>query len=247
MRVLRFSWRMALALLWLFSALLVVLLIFPCSSLRQRRWLTRLWSRTLLRLCGVSVRVQGQAYAHGPVLWVANHVSWLDIFVLNSVRSAVFIAKSDIRRWPVIGWLVAGSGTIFIERGHRHAIRSVGHQMQARFGRTDVVGLFPEGKTSSGLQVGHFYSSLFDVALRTGVDIQPVAFRFFQHGQRSDAVSFVGEQTLLQNMWCLLSTTGIAIDVVFFAVLPNEQCQALGRSGTAELARRKIQHAVQIC
>lgn len=247
MRPLRFIWRMALALLWLLSALLVVVLIFPWVSLPRRRWLTRLWSRVLLRLCGVTVSIQGQAQAHGPVLWVANHVSWLDIFVLNSVRSAVFIAKSEIRRWPVIGWLVAGSGTIFIERGHRHAIRSVGHQMQARFGRADVVGLFPEGKTSSGLQVDHFYSSLFDVALRTGVDIQPVAFRFFQHGQRSDAVSFVGEQTLLHNMWCLLSTTGIAIDIVFFTVLPNEQCRALGRSGTAELARRKIQHAVQIC
>ncbi|NYT66616.1 1-acyl-sn-glycerol-3-phosphate acyltransferase [Alcaligenaceae bacterium] len=247
MKLIRFVWRMVLALLWLFSAVLVVALIFPCVSLSWRRRLARLWSRALLRLCGVVVSVQGQAKDVGPVLWVANHVSWLDIFVLNSVRSAVFIAKSDIRGWPVIGWLVAASGTIFIERGHRHAIRAVGRQMQARFERGDVVGLFPEGKTSSGLQVEHFYSSLFDVALRTGVDVQPVAFRFFQDDQRSDAVSFVGEQTLLHNMWCLLSTTGIAIDLVFFDVLPNEQCRALGRNGTAELAHRKIQQAVQIC
>src|SRR3546814_8318273 len=91
------------------------------------------WSRVLMRLCGVAVRIKGEPKRSGPVLWVANHVSWVDIFVLNSIRPTSFVAKSDIRRWPVLGWLVAGAGTVFIERGNRNAIRAVTEQMKGSF------------------------------------------------------------------------------------------------------------------
>src|SRR3546814_2365399 len=81
--------------------------------------------------------------------------------------------------------------------------------MKGRFSQGEVVGLFPEGTTSSGFDVGPFHSSLFDAALRAHVDVQPVALRFFHRGQRSDYNAFVGEQNLLQNLWYLLGTTGV--------------------------------------
>ena len=99
------------------------------------------------------VTQQGEPVLHGGVLWVVNHISWLDIFFLNGVRATAFIAKSEIRQWPVIGWLVAGAGTIFIERASRHAVHKVGLAMQTHFARKQAVGLFPEGTTSPGFDL----------------------------------------------------------------------------------------------
>src|SRR5690606_2701047 len=165
--------------------------------LRQRQWLIRNWSRVLMACCGVKIRVRGQPKTEGAVLWVSNHVSWVDIFVLDSVRAVSFIAKSDIRKWPLLGWLVAGAGTLFIERGRRHAVRAVGHQMSERFARGEAVGLFPEGTTSTGQDVAPFHTSLFEPAIRAGVDVQPVALLFYHHGRRTTRYAFVGEQTLV--------------------------------------------------
>lgn len=203
------------------------------------------WSQVLMWLCGVRVRILGEPVLDGAALWVANHVSWVDIFVLNSVRPMSFIAKSDIRRWPLIGWLVAGAGTVFIERGQRQAVRLVGEQMKTRFERGDVVGLFPEGTTSTGFDVMPFHSSLFDAALRAHVDIQPVALRFLHRGRRSDYVAFVGEQNLMQNLWYLLGTTQVVVEAEFLPVIATDICQEMGRSKVSSQAHRAIRDAVR--
>ncbi len=203
------------------------------------------WSQALMWLCGVRLRILGEPVLDEAALWVANHVSWVDIFVLNSVRPVSFIAKSDIRRWPLIGWLVAGAGTVFIERGQRQAVRLVGEQMKARFERGDVVGLFPEGTTSPGFDVMPFHSSLFDAALRAHVDIQPVALRFLHRGRRSDYVAFVGEQNLVQNLWCLLGTTQVVVEAEFMPVMATGLCQEMGRSKVSSQAHRAIRDAVR--
>lgn len=228
---------------WVGLGLLCVMAVFPFSDMPLRARMNRAWSRVLMVLCGVTIRTQGEPRRDGAVLWVANHVSWIDIFVLNSVRPTTFIAKSDIRRWPVLGRLVAGAGTVFIERGRRHAVRVVGHQMKARFDEGMAIGLFPEGTTSSGRDVAPFHSSLFDPAIRAGVDIQPVALRFMHKGQRSDYVAFVGEQNLMQNLWCLLGTTGVEVEVVFLPVMPSGRCMEEGRVKVAAHAHRVIRAA----
>src|SRR3546814_19058 len=112
--VLLFSLRAVLVVVWIILGLMSVSIVFPLASLRIRSCMNLYWSRVLMRLCGVAVRIKGEPKRSGPVLWVANHVSWVDIFVLNSIRPTSFVAKSDIRRWPVLGWLVAGAGTVFI-------------------------------------------------------------------------------------------------------------------------------------
>ncbi|PLC54781.1 1-acyl-sn-glycerol-3-phosphate acyltransferase [Pollutimonas nitritireducens] len=244
MTVLLFLPRAVLLIIWLLLGLLLVSAVFPYCTPAARSAITRRWSRVLLFFCGVRVEVSGQPIPHGPALWVANHVSWIDIFVINSVRPTSFIAKSEIRHWPVIGWLVSGSGTVFIERGHRHAVREVGQQMKARFERGEIVGLFPEGTTSPGYDVAPFHSSLFDPAIRVNVDIQPLALRFFHRGQRSDYVAFVGEQTLLRNMWRLLGTTGVSIELEFLAVMSGDYCAQHGRNKVSAHAHHVIRQAI---
>lgn len=244
MRAVLFFLRAPLVATWILLGLGSVVLIFPAASLRLRGGMTRRWSRVLMMLCGVRIRVQGQPRCTGAVLWAANHVSWVDIFVLNSVRPTAFIAKSDIRKWPLIGWLVAGAGTVFIERGRRHAVRAVGHQMKTRFDQQEVIGLFPEATTSSGLDVAPFHSSLFDAAIRAQVDIQPVALRFFHRGRRSDHIAFVGEQNLMQNLWCLLGTTGVLVEAHFLPAMDAHDCASEGRAAVAAQAHNAVRGVV---
>lgn len=221
LRFLRFVLRFALVVPWILFGLLCVGLAYPCMTARARANLNRYWSRRLMSLCGISLAVQGEPLLQGPVLWVANHVSWIDIFVLNSVRATSFIAKSEIRKWPLIGWLAAGAGTLFIERGQRHAVHAMGESVRARFAQGAAVGLFPEGTTSEGDTVRPFHASLFEPARAAGVPVQPVVLRFLQHGQRSPLAAFVGEETLAANLWRVLGATGLSVQVEFLSPVPT--------------------------
>jgi len=245
LHILRFTLRVIPVVVWLLLGLATVILVFPVLPMRWRSALNHVWSRVLMALCGVRMRVLGAPVLRGPVLWVANHVSWIDIFCLNGVRATAFVAKREIRQWPIIGWLVAGAGTIFIERGSRQALHHVGEAMQQRLRRSEVVGLFPEGTTSAGFDVMPFHASLFEAAIRTRVDIQPVALRFYHRGTRSDHAAFTGDQTLVANMWQLLGTTGMCVELVFLPPYPAAQCQELGRHGIAAMTQQAVMAVVK--
>ena len=181
---LRVVWRVAVLLPWILYGLLAVGVIYPFVGMRQRAAMNRMWSRVLLRIFDVRMTVAGAPITRQAVLYVANHVSWIDIFVMNAQRPTAFIAKSEIRDWPVIGWLVAGAGTLFIERGQRRAIPVVSAAMQARLERGEAVGLYPEGTTSDGVSLLPFRASLFEPAHQAGVTIQPVALVYSRGGDR---------------------------------------------------------------
>ncbi|MBB1628984.1 1-acyl-sn-glycerol-3-phosphate acyltransferase [Achromobacter sp. UMC71] len=219
MKLLRFVLRLILVVPLIVFGLLCVGLVYPLLRPKSRAWLNRTWSRWLMAACGLRVVFKGEPRMTGPVLLVANHVSWIDIFVLNSARATSFVAKSEIRSWPVIGWLVAGAGTLFIERGQRHAVHAMGESMQARFKLGDAVGLFPEGTTSDGFALLPFHASLFEPARSAAIEIQPVALRFLKNGERSGFAAFVGEETLVANLWRVLGTTGLTVEAVFLPVL----------------------------
>ena len=219
MKVTRFTLRASLVTIWILCGLLIIALTYPWIGLSGRLWAKKYWSKILLALCGVRVSQRGTPVLQGGVLWVVNHISWLDIFVLNCVRATAFVAKSEIRHWPLIGWLAAGAGTIFIERASRHAVHKVGHAMQAHFAREQAVGLFPEGTTSSGFDLLPFYANLFEPARKAATRIQPVALLYFHQGRRSDLAAFVGEQTLLESLWQVLSNSSLSIEIHFLPTL----------------------------
>jgi len=241
MHTLRFSVRMLGLLAGLLLGLFAVIIIFSMARPVLRTWLTRHWSCTMLAVCGIKVRVSGQPVQHGAVLTVANHVSWIDIFVINRVRTTTFISKSEIRRWPFIGWLVAAADTIFIARNTRHAVHAVNRQMRQRFHAGSAVGLFPEGTTSTGEAVQPFHASLFAPALEANVPVQPVALRFFHHRVRSTYAAFVGEETLLANLWRVLGETGLSVEAIYLPALnlsqgPPQTRQSLARAAQASIA-----------
>lgn len=230
--------------LWVLGGLLTIAVFFWWLRLGGRLWLKQYWSKGLLWLCGLSVRVQGEPELKGPVLWAVNHVSWLDIFVLNVVRSTTFVAKQEIRHWPLLGWLAAGADTIFIERGFRHAVQRVGHAMQDRFAQGQVVGLFPEGTTSEGFDVLAFYGNLFEPGRRVEVTVQPVALTYFYLGQRSAMPAFVGEESLLQNLWRILGARGISVELTFLPPIAAAGHEKPPRAALAAQTREAIRAVV---
>ncbi len=246
MGLLFFVFRAPLVILWIASSLLSVAVVYPFLPLSGRNAMNQNWSRALMKICGVHVRVHGQPKMSGATLWVSNHVSWVDIFILSSVRCVAFIAKSEIRQWPIIGWLVAKAGTVFLNRHQRQAIKDVSAQMAHRFTRGEVLGLFAEGTTSTGFDILPFRSSLFEPAIHSAVSVQPIALRFYHHGERSGYLAFVGEQNLVQNLCLLISTTQVMVEVDFLPVLSAAQCQEMGRNKVSERAHAMIAQAVRV-
>lgn len=217
-----FTLRLAALLILVAAGLFCIACVYPLVSSRMRSAIGSGWARVLLRICGMRLLIRGQAPLQGAGLWVANHVSWLDIFVLNSVRQTAFVAKQELRRWPVLGWLIAGAGTVFVDRSQRHAVKHASEAMQTRFARQEVLGLFPEGTTSPGLGVLPFYASLLEPALKAGAPVQAVALLYTHHGRRSPLAAYAGNDTLLANLWRVLGTTGLAVEAVFQDVVHTD-------------------------
>ena len=175
------------------------------------------WSQQLLAIMGITVQVHGQPPAAGPLLLVSNHISWLDIPAIHAARNCRFVAKADIRRWPLVNQLAIGSGTLFIERTSRRDAMRVVHQMADALRNGDILAVFPEGTTGDGRSMLPFHANLLQAALVTNTPAQPVALKFIDTatGQPTYAPSFVGDETLVGSVWRTLAAPPITAVVRF--------------------------------
>lgn len=139
--------------------------------------LRRRWSAEVLQALGVVLDTRGERVAPGALV-VANHVSWIDILVVNALSPAAFIAKTDVRAWPVIGWLAAKNETVFLRRGSRGHARIVNAEIAALLADGRNVAIFPEGTTTDGSQVLHFHGALLQPAIDAGHPVQPIAITY---------------------------------------------------------------------
>jgi 1-acyl-sn-glycerol-3-phosphate acyltransferase len=169
---------------------------------RRRDRVKQRWSRRLLDILGIHVVVHGPFPPPGqPCMLISNHVSWLDIHVIDAVNPARFVAKQEIRNWPIAGWLSARAGTLFINRERRRdtgrAAGVVTHVLKGG----EVVGVFPEGTTSDGRGVLKFHASLLQPAIEAGTPFLPVALTYRDaSGQLSDAPVYIGSTTLVESI-----------------------------------------------
>jgi len=207
MRSLRAAWRLLLAILHGVHGLGTILLRFPSLRQDEREVRVQTWSVRLLAILNVRLEVEGDPAAVGPLLLVANHISWLDIIVMHAARYCRFVSKADVRRWPLIGTLATGVGTIYIERESRRDAMRVVHAMKASLERGEVVAVFPEGTTSDGVTLLPFHGNLLQAAIAAGAPVQPVALRFIDAATRtlSHSPSYIGDETLLGSLWRTLS------------------------------------------
>ena len=209
--------KLARALLHILMGFFIILLVFPRLGSEQRQLRTQVWSLGMLRCIGIVLIVKGQPALNGPLLLVANHMSWLDITALHAARFCRFVSKADIKKWPFIGMLAGGIGTLFIERESRRDAMRVVHHMTASLQAGDVLGVFPEGTTSDGSGLLPFHANLFQAAIAANAPIQPVALQFIntRTGAQSTAPCYVGDDTLVGSVWRTVTTPDIAVVIHF--------------------------------
>lgn len=231
--------------LHLMRGLGVALLIFPWVSRRERDARKRRWSKTLLAILSVSVR-EREARHDLPdrCMLVLNHISWLDIFVINARSPATFIAKSEIRNWPAVGWLCTLVGTLYIERGRPSAARRATQTIVSELERGTLIAVFPEGTTTFGRSLEPFHAALFQPAVDAEAALQPIALRYLDtSGRQSDAPGYVGETSFLESVWTIVSTRHIVAEVTPLApVMTREQ----SRRSLAQRTERAIAAALGV-
>jgi len=203
MRMFLAVWRLLRAVGHALRGWRIITFRFPKQTPQQRAQEVERWSGELLRIFGIALEVQGEPPAHGPLLVVVNHISWLDIVVIHAARHVRFVAKSDIRHWPLIGTLSTGGGTLYIERERRRDAMRVVHHMADALRAGDLVAVFPEGTTGDGRALLPFHANLLQAAISAGVPVQPAALRFAERATQatSYAPSYIGDETLLGSVW----------------------------------------------
>lgn len=250
MRFIRYLVRIPLLLWHVLVHLPVALLLMArpwgrrvlASGERLDHRVVRWWSAGLLRVFGMKVRRSGTPLP-GAVMFVANHVSWIDIVALHSQRMMGFVAKREIAGWPVVGWLARRGETIFHQRGSQESLGGVLHEMLARLREGRAVGVFPEGRTRDGREVGPFHARIFLAAVEAQVPVQPVALRYGERGQAQTVVAFAPGESFFGNFLRLLGEPSRPADVMFLEpIAPGE---ADGRRRIAEVARARIVAAME--
>jgi lyso-ornithine lipid O-acyltransferase len=248
-RPLRYLWRVPLLLLHIVLGILLCALILSWN--RQRvmvdgrepfvHHMIRWWSTLLMRIFGLrSVRV-GTALPD-PVLFVANHTSWIDIELLHSQRAACFVAKAEIARWPLVGWMAATGGTIFHRRGSNHSLAAVMQVMVERLRGGRSVAVFPEGGTGHNGVLKVFHARIFQAALDAQVPVQPVALRFARGGRRVVDAGFREGENFMGNLLRMLGEAPLDAEVHFLAPVP---AMPDARRRMADLARERIGAALE--
>jgi len=249
MRTLLAPLRVALLLAHVLAGLATAAVVFPWLAQPQRNRIIRAWSRLLLAICGARLRLAGlplpstvahtgvEAGSRGRML-LANHISWIDVFAIHAAVPSRFVAKAEIRRWPLLGALVTLVGTLYIERGRRHAVASMNHRVRDRLRQGESVAVFPEGTTTDGRSLLPFHSNLIAPALEVGAECWPVALRYTEDGAPSSAAAFIGKMGLVTSLWNILVARRLQVEVAFLEPVPTAGDR--NRHHIAEAAAERI-------
>ena len=242
-RPLRYVLRTPLLLLHVLIAFPLALLVLNPLAAKLRiggttleKAMIRWWSGALVRRFGFRIRRFGEPLP-GAVLYVANHISWLDIELMHSQRPVSFVAKSEIARWPFVGWLAAQAGTIFHRRGSTDSLAVVMATVVERLRDGVPVGVFPEGGSGHGDRVGTFHARIFQTALDANVPVQPVALRYGRDGRQDQAVPFARKESFFPNFLRVLGNPPMDAEIHFLepvAATPD------ARRRMAEQSRARI-------
>ncbi len=167
----------------------------------------RSWSLKLLRLSGMRLVVHGdERRLDRGALVVGNHISWIDIYVINAWRPTPFVSKAEVRDWPIVGWLAYRLGTVFLQREKRKDALRTMHEMATRLQSGEVMCVFPEGTTSDGLTLLPFHANLFQAAVSAGCPVQPICLLYEDaQGRQTTAPAYIGEMSLGESLDATLS------------------------------------------
>lgn len=236
------AWRLVRVVLHLLRGVAIVALRFRALDAQGRQRHIGRWSLGLLHALGVGLVAEGQFRPRSTLL-VANHISWLDIAAVHAVcPRARFVSKSDVRHWPLLGWLIGAVGTLFIERERKRDAMRVVHQTAEALAAGDVVAVFPEGTTGDGRALLPFHANLLQAAIAAEAPVQPVALRYTEPGlDWSPAVSWLGATTLVHSVWTIACARGVQVRVI---ALPARGSAHADRRALAQTLRSDIESAL---
>jgi len=217
------------------------LLIFISTKNQQER-IIRFWCKRLLSIFEISVEVTGlETYLANQkkYLMVANHISWMDIIVIQSIKPCIFVAKSDVASWPLFGWVAQMTGTIFIKRDKISDIKKALKKMKRRLIKRSVC-IFPEGTSTNGRYLLPFKSNLFQSSIDTQKSILPLCLRYEQKNIYTDKTAFVDDMSLLDSIIKIKQEKDIRVVVeILQPIRPRYNRKELA-SYTQEIVRKNL-------
>lgn len=199
------------------------------------------WSGWTCRLFGLHPKIIGTP-APGPVLIVANHLSWADIQAMHSVAAMSFVAKAEISRWPVFRTLANAGGTIYHQRGSHSSSHGAMSQVMDKLADSGRVAVFPEGGILPGTDVKRFHARMFKVAQEAQCPVQPVMIRYVRNGERDPEVTFLPGESFLQNLVRFMGRPASTAEIVFLEPFaPGDQL----RKTLAQRAENAVRSAYE--
>ena len=195
------------------------------------------WLNLAAIFCGCKVQYQGESSPLTSSLIISNHISWIDIMVLGGQFPVRFLAKSELSSWPVVGWLIRASGTLFIERGAGH--ESSSEEISQVLRQRDNVIIFPEATTTLGESVKPFHPRLLKSAQKADTVVIPVLIAYPKQGQANTDIAWADEHSLWHSVWHVLSAKKTEVIIHRFKAL-NANQESVSRNQLAKQAHRQI-------
>lgn len=204
---------------------------------RRQRW-SRFFMTRLSNALPFRVSVFGELPTT-PMLWVSNHVSWTDIALLGKLTPLSFLSKSEVRGWPVAGWLAAKAGSLFIRRGAGDS-QLIREQMTRHLQQPLPLLMFPEGTTTDGRSVRTFHGRLLSAAIDSRVSLQPVAIRYLRNGEPDTVAPFLGDDDLLSHLLRLFAQEQADVEIHLLEPIACQQQERAVLAFRAQEAIRRI-------
>lgn len=217
------SFKIILILLWTIPTLFLQLCLFPWHKGSFAYTIPRIWHKLVCRIIGLKVEVKGTPLHNQQVIYISNHLSYLDIPAIGSVLKASFIAKEDIAHWPVIGYLATLQQTAFISRTSAHA-KQVTNALDQMVKQRKSLILFPEGTSSAGTSVLPFKSSLFSLAQpkdMAPITLQPFIIDLIDVDGKPltpasrDLYAWYADMEFAPHIWDFLQTKGATVRLTY--------------------------------
>lgn len=191
---------------------------FPRASREQKLNHIQAWSTHVLKVVGVTLNISPSSLLirkNNPQLLVANHVSWLDVLVIQALHPCVFVAKSEVRNWPLVGRMAQACGVVFVDRSSSNSARKMVDDVASALHHGYCVAGFPEGTSSEGYAVSLFHANLFEAAIDLDVEVLPLALRYTDSrtGSLSMKTAFVGDIGFMESLHQVMGTPHLSVDV----------------------------------
>jgi lyso-ornithine lipid O-acyltransferase len=196
------------------------------------------WMQRATQLLGLRIRQYNRARA-ASTLFIANHISFLDIPVLSAIVPVRFLAKHTIRYWPVIGTLTQLSGTVFIERGKRSLIHRTVDSLDMALREPRPVAIFPEGTTGLGDKLKKFHTGLFQAAIDSNTPVQAIALRYIRNGQIDRTAAYIDKDNFVLKILAVMAQPYTEVQIHFCAPLVPSASQS--RQQLAQTAHAQIE------